>query len=461
MTARLLHTSAMLGALLILLSSESVWAQEVIEEVPEGVPEEADRSRLLYIDAPMPIQSELDTVLLELPPAVNPEEDPDYGLRSESIRQYSSTVADIEASGGVWDRSLAEELMSLGSLQQQQGNHPEAVETFDRAIHINRINAGLHTLEQIPAIEQLIQSHLVMGNWEEADIYNNYLFYVQQKAFGRNDPRLIPVLDKLATWNIQAFNIGYGELLGVRLREAQILFVAAARMVGAHFGSGDERRVEYLRNIANSSYLLSRNEDLLMELNQPEFRTSQSLLMSKLNEVGTWVLPPGFQAGERALQEISDFYREKDDAPYKLAEAITNVADWHLIFGRRKQAYEHYLEAWQVLQGQENSEEQIDRLFGQVVPLPTFAESVNNPASVYQTNSESDALNHDFADVTFDVNSNGLVRNVRVVSEETLSNSRHHNRLRSSIRDSYFRPVIVDGKPQRSNGNHFRYRYWY
>lgn len=457
MAPRLLHSSAMLIALLMLLSSESVLGQEVTDEAPA----EVGRSRLLYIDAPVSIQSGLDSVLPELPPVTNPEEDPDYGLRTESIRQYGSIVADIEANGGAWDRSLSEELMSLGSLQQQQGDHLEAVETFDRAIHINRINAGLHTLEQIPAIEQLIQSHLVMGNWEEADIYNNYLFYVQQKAFGQNDPRLIPVLDKLATWNIQAFNIGYGELLGVRLREAQILFVAAARMVGAHFGSGDERRVKYLRNIANSSYLLSRNQDLLMELNQPEFRTSQSLLMSKLNEVSTWVLPPGFQSGERALEEISDYYREKGGAPYKLAEAITNVADWHLIFGRRKQANEHYQEAWQVLQGQENSEELIDRLFGEVVPLPTFAESVDNPASTYQTKSESDALNHDFADVKFDVTTNGLVRNAQVVSEETVENARHHNRLRSSIRDSYFRPLIVEGKPQRSNGNHFRYRYWY
>ncbi len=51
---------------------------------------------------------------------------------------------------------------------------------------------------------------MALGNWEEADTYNNYLFHVQQKAYGLNDPRLIPVLDRLATWNVQAFKIGYG-----------------------------------------------------------------------------------------------------------------------------------------------------------------------------------------------------------------------------------------------------------
>lgn len=460
MAHRLLNFSAALTAVSMLLLVESVWAQEVPEEVSEEVPAQVDRSRLLYIDAPISVQSGLDPVLREIPEAPRPEEDPDYELRSESISRYSASVADIEATGGTWDESLAEELISLGELQQQQGDHLLAVETFDRAIHINRINSGLHTLEQIPAIEQLIQSHLAMGDWEQADVYNNYLYYVQQKAFGRDDPRLIPVLDKLATWNIQAFNIGYGELLGMRLREAQIMFLAAARMVGIHFGTTDERRVGYLRNIANSAYLLSRNQDLLMEINQPELRSSQTILMTTLNGAAS-VIPPGFQSGERALAEISDYYRERDDAPFELADAIANQADWYLIFNRRSQANEYYREAWQVLQEQDNSEELTDRLFGQVVPIPTFAKSVENPVAIYQANDESDALQHDFADLVFDVTASGLVRNATVITEETTEKSSHHARLRGIVRDSLFRPIIVDGEPQRSYGNHFRYRYWY
>ncbi len=456
MALRLPSFSIILAALLIRLASEAVLAQEPAEEVPPAV----DRSRLLYIEAPIAIQSELDPILLEVLVKPASEDDPDYISRAESISQYDSLVADIESVGGAWDRSLSEELAALGALQQQQGNHEQAVETLDRAIHINRINSGLHTLEQIPAIEQLIQSHLVMGNWEQADVYNNYLFYVQQKAFGRNDPRLIPVLDKLATWNIQAFNIGYGEMLGMRLREAQILFVAAARMVGVHFGKNDERFVSYLRNIANSSYLLSRNQDLLLETERPEYRSSQAMLMDKLNEHRP-VLPPGYQTGERALQDIVEYYREKGDAPYEFAEAVTNLADWYLMFGRRSQANDYYQAAWQVLLLQENSEELLQRLFGEVVPLPTFAESISNPAADYQADSQSDAINYDFADVMFDVTENGLVRNAKIVSEQTEENFSHHNSLRTNVRNSFFRPLIVDGEPQRSNGAYFRYRYWY
>ena len=454
-------------ALLLVMGQQVALAQEVEDEVLQVAevatvepPISPNWAKLLYIDTPVPIVEGLDFVLPASSALVVPLDEEAFSLRMESIRQYSSTVEDIESLGGTWDRGLPEELSSLGELQQQQGDHLLAVETFDRAIHINRINSGLHTLEQIPAIEQLIESHLAMGNWEQADIYNNYLFYIQQKSYGRNDPRLIPVLDKLATWNMQAFNIGYGELLGQRLRQAQILFVAAARMVGTHFGREDERFVAYMKNIANSSYLLSRNPNLMMELEQPDFRSYQTILMDSLTERSS-VLPPGFRSGEKALSDIVQFYQESGDSAYDLAEAIANLGDWYLVFDRRREANDHYQAAWLILQEEENSEELSASLFGQVVALPAFSETTTNPAAVYQNGLDSEVLSYDFVELTLDVSEAGTVRNARVVSEETEENSMMNNRVRSTVRSSYFRPLIVDGMPQRSNGHRFRYRYWY
>ena len=280
-------------------------------------------------------------------------------------------MADIELDGGAWDRDLVEELASLGRLQQQQGNHGGAIQTLDRAIHVNRINSGLYTLEQIPVVEQLISSHMALGDWEEADTYNNYLFHVQQKAYGLNDPRLIPVLDRLATWNIQAFKIGYGNLLGIKLRQSQIMFNAAARMVSLHFGKADKRFINYQRNIATSAYLVAKNPDLMAEIGNPEYRSMQQMLAEKLNGQRQ-VQPPGFQTGERALIEIAMFYQEQGHDSYGLAEAITHLADWYLMFGQRQGALKNYKLAWDMLQELEDSEELTQQLFGKVTPLPAF-----------------------------------------------------------------------------------------
>lgn len=444
-------------ALLLVLVSQSVVAQQTVDATAERV----TRSRLVRVEAPVAIEADIDPTLQPLDTVRDPAEDPEFANRQESISQYNTSVEAIEARGGVWDRSLVEELASMGLLQQQQGYHEEAIATFDRAIHVNRINSGLHTLEQIPVVEQLIQSYLSLGDWQNADIYNNYLFYVQQKAYGPDDPRLIPVLERLADWNIQAFNIGFGEARGIRLSSAQILFNAAARMVGVHFGRNDERFVGNLRKIANSAYLVSINPALMNALDRANFRSTQDALRQQLNERSP-SMPQGYTSGQAALAQIVSYNVEEGDSAYDLAEAITNLGDWYLLFNRRSAAADQYQQAWDVLQAQENSQQLQQQLFGQVVPLPTFIDKGEYLTTAPQIDGE-DSLSVGFADLIFDVTAGGVVRNVRLLDQEieTEANSSRLGQLRRTVRNSHFRPVVVDGQRQRTDDNRFRYRYWY
>ena len=452
--------SGLAPSLIAVLAGSLVHAQEAVES------EESVRSRspLLYVEAPVLVEDGVDPVMplraRLASPELDPESDPAFGQRSDSIRRYNSAVTDIELDGGAWDGGLVEELASLGRLQQQQGNHIGAIQTLDRAIHVNRINSGLYTLEQIPVVEQLIQSHMALGDWEEADIYNNYLYHVQQKAYGFDDPRLIPVLERLATWNLQAFKIGHGSLLGIKLRQSQIMFNAAARMVDVHFGKADERFINYQRNIASSAYLVAQNPDLMAQIDKSEYRTRQQVFAEQMNEQRQ-VQPSGFRTGERALLEVVMLYQEKGYGTYALAEAITHLADWYLIFGRRQSALKSYKLAWDMLQGLEDSEELTQQLFGSVTPLPAFGSSIEVPDAFYRTEDGSQALRFDYADLTFDVTENGLARNVESISEETEDNQAQLGKLRNSTRSMRFRPLVIDGEPQRSFENHFRYRYWY
>jgi hypothetical protein len=54
-----------------------------------------------------------------------------------------------------------------------------------------------------------------------------------------------------------------------------------------------------------------------------------------------------------------------------------------------------------------------------------------------------------------------LVRNIESISEETAENQGQLSKLRMRVRSMRFRPLVIDGEPQRTNENHFRYRYWY
>lgn len=441
---------------------ESAAATDADAEAPAQTspPAPEDRDRILYIDVPVPLQPGVDPVLP--PPFVSPvdEQDQEYQRRVQVIRDYNEAIVAIEAEGGAWDRNLVEELEALGTLQQQQGNHAEAIETLGRAMHIDRINNGLHTLQQVPVVEHMIDSYMALGDWASVDLYQNYLYYVQRKAYGVDDPRIIPVLHRLGEWNVEAFNIGFGDPLGVRLSTAQMLFNTAANMVGIHFGRSDERYVPYMRSIATSAYLASTHPDYMREVNRPEFRTAQDALRHQLHLTGREG-PQGFYAGEQALLEIVRLYHEQGDEPFLLAEAVTNLADWNLIFGRNREASDLYADAWQILSEQDNSEELIDRLFGQVIPIPTFSRLPTNLLLGASDSQDRPALHYDYADVRLDVTENGAAVNVEILSEETEANARQLSRLRREIRGTEFRPLLVDGVPQTSEGHLFRYRYWY
>ena len=59
------------------------------------------------------------------------------------------------------------------------------------------------------------------------------------------------------------------------------------------------------------------------------------------------------------------------------------------------------------------------------------------------------------------MNQFGAPRDVEVLTEETEENARQLSRLRRQIQRAIFRPLIVDGEIESSEGHIFRYRYWY
>ena len=411
--------SAFALLLVLLAGNSALLAQdEEAQPLPADSPE-TSTPQIIYIDVPQVLVEGEDPVYPTPVPAEDPQ-DPANLQRERTMAEYGTAVTAIEAQGGVWDPLLVEQLSALGELQQLQGDHETAVATYDRAMHNNRINNGLHTTDQVPIVEELIDSYLAMEDWDNADLYHDYLFFIQQKAYGGSDPRMIPVLEKLAQWNLQAFYMGYGETLGVRLSTAQLLYNAAVRMVGLHFGRQDERFVPYLRSIADSAFLVAQNPELLEELNRPDYRTNQDILASKIN-ARTSIVPTGFRTGEGALKEVITVFEEQDDEPYLLAEAYANLGDWYLLFEQRRNAQEQYTLAWELLATLEDGAALQQQLFGQVTPIPT---SEREPRLVWRRGSERFTpaeLEEGFVDLSFTVTRTGEVRRVESLAKRLRS----------------------------------------
>ena len=238
-----------------------------------------------------------------------------------------------------------------------------------------------------------------------------------------------------------------------------MLLSAGLRIVASHYGRQDERFLQYLRDLARSAYYVKMYPEYLAGMDQPEFRAKQENLRQKLNS--RTIYPRSFSLGEAALMDIIKYYIEEDGSVFAIAEAITHLADWYLIFERRADAQERYLQAWSLLSTEANGDELKKSLFGQVTPLPTFIEEPKNLEMRAASPKARSELQYSIADVSFTVSPTGAVRDLVVLAEENEGNANLFSRLRRSVRFSKFRPAIENGRPVSSKGHIFRYRYWY
>ena len=59
-------------------------------------------------------------------------------------------------------------------------------------MHVTRVNAGLNTVDQIPIVQNMINSHSALAQWAEVDLYQSYLFYIQQRILDPMTPGSFP-----------------------------------------------------------------------------------------------------------------------------------------------------------------------------------------------------------------------------------------------------------------------------
>lgn len=466
LTCLFARTGRLLCLCLCVLLAGPAFAQQEEQVTEEASTSTATVPLTIYMDAPEIFLAGEEPVFSAPAAVLDPEADPEFSTRAASIADYTERVAQIESQGGAWDANLIESLATLSDLQQRQGDYPAAIDSLNRALHISRINNGLNTTAQIEVVQQLIASHLALEDWNSADLYHNYLFYIQQKAYGSSDPRLIPDLVRLGDWHIEAFNRGVGDPLGLRLSTANILYQAAARLLAEFDSTNVSRFVSYQHRIAKTAFLIARNAELMTEIDRTQFRNQQGQLRDMLN-VNSVMLPGGFRSGEQALLDIISVYIGSGNT-VALAEAYIQLGDWYLLSERRRRAEEQYAVAWKLLVPPEENEEEDQQPpvqqpaeFSRIRIIPAYVQHDRWLSRPGLERPAISSLQWAEVDLSFTVTRNGLVRDIEILSEESVENAGHFARVSRELRRYRFRPLIVDGEMVESPDNQVRVRYWY
>ncbi len=96
-----------------------------------------------------------------------------------------------QARSGPYSEGLIGPLSDLALLYQDRGNHDLAAAVIHRVIQVVRANEGLHSLEQVPPIQQLIANEEAIGRAETAwELEQDLLTLVRRHP---GDMRTVPV----------------------------------------------------------------------------------------------------------------------------------------------------------------------------------------------------------------------------------------------------------------------------
>lgn len=363
-------------------------------------------------------------------------------------RTYLNAIEDIETDYGAYDLQLSQHLTSLGQQYQSIGEHAEAVQVFKRAMHVQRVNLGLYDMGQVPILESLIESQIALGEWETANDEYQYLFWLHRRNYGNDDPRMLPVINKLSNWHLNAYALNIHGGLFYHLTNAHDLYQIAVDLVSSNYGRNDLRMIDPLKGLTASNYFLAtyqaenQNKSSMtagsMPANEEERARLQQYIMNSYN------------SGRSAINRMVDVYTNNPDAPPASdIRAQIALGDWYLLFGKWHSALEIYQQSYQKLAADTDAQALTSELFDKPVALPDLPLIDGGKKSMINTDN--------FVLARFDVNAHGSVTNIDIIDAFPKNKSRMESRVRRALRQAKFRPRFENGEPVTTKDITHRY----
>jgi tetratricopeptide (TPR) repeat protein len=362
----------------------------------------------------------------------------------DAAKTINASVIMLEEHVGRYDQTLVEPLTILGRALHGQGNYPEAIDAYERAVHVTRINGGLHSTEQVTIIYQEAESWAAMGDLEHANHRHEYAYETLLRAYGLESVEIVPGMYELAHWYRQQNNIF----------SARALYQHAARALSLAYGMEDARLIPALQGIAET-YRAER----FPPYHNPHQKSGVSVSTGP-SAPGTYrarVQVNQFADGERALQQIVRIQEANPEATIgDVTVAMLDLADWNLMFESWERAFTLYEFCYKVL-GEEGeaTDEQLTTYFGE--PRPLYLPLPDGPST--PPADLSAVPTQGFVEMVYSVTEKGRIRKLTTVASEPpgLMDFKVHRAMRTAR----FRPRIEAGVAVTTPNLIYRHRFEY
>lgn len=388
--------------------------------------------------------------------AVNPQ-------TAQTITDYRRTIAALQSAHGAYAPGLGEALLGLGQAYSQAGAHGKAVETFRSGLYIDRVNAGLYTMTQMPYLEHLIEEYDRLGKLDKAGNMYSYMYWVYKRNYGDNDLRILQPIQRMQHWLHRVYERGEGSKLSlVIMQKLQAMNYKAIRILQASYGNTDPRLIEHLQQYSDAN--LYEAERLRKELEErqvaPTFRYCRAFELEpdrRSTLMDEYILKlisercRNYENGKLALEHILVIHKKNHLPKGSYVRALTRLGDWEMLFERRRVALHYYSRAYQMLDKSDPQNKELAELFGRPRILtatgPLLEADAGNGDATEDAGSDVKDSGGPSAVLSLDVTSTGRPTNIKVVQSTPPDDTKIQREARRYLKDSRFRPRLEDGKP--------------
>lgn len=341
-----------------------------------------------------------------------------------AIATVEAVIDDIEQRANRYHPDLAAPLLVLGDALAEVGDTAGAFGAYGRALHVTRVNHGLHHPSQVAAVYRQARLHAKQGDHAAANSRHEYAYDVLLRRYGGDDPALLPGLFALADWYLQNFNIF----------SARALYEHATTLAGERLGAAHPDRVRGLRSLA-ATYRSERFPPFYV---RRERSPARSYAGFQYRVAGQSV--NSFARGERALIEVVNIVQaQPDEPPEVLAQAMLELADWFLMFEKHRRAMSLYHRVWELLQ---HNPQLLARTFS--APTPLYLPLPRGPAMPAGGAAEA---KQGVVELSIDVDEKGLVSRLSTVRSEP--EDLMDFKVRRAVRRARYRPTF-DGEASKA-----------
>ena len=343
------------------------------------------------------------------------------GEYPEAINIVELEIETIERRSNRYNIELARPLVVLGDALAGVGDRDGALGAYDRAVHVTRVNLGLHHPSQVPIVYREAAIRATLGEFKRANHRHEYAYGILLRSHGGASPELLPGMFELADWYLSNYNIF----------SARALYEHALAVADHRLNRDDPQRIRALRSVA-ATYRSER-----FPPDQPAREDRQSTGTQIGFRYGTMPTINNFARGERALIEVINAVRaseSKTDAD--VAIAILELGDWFLMFRKHERATTLYQRVWELLQ---SDPALLARTFES--PTPLYLPLPRNPERDAKTLNARPR--NGVVELLVQVDESGAVDKIAMVRSEP--EDLMDKKVRRAVRRARFRPAF-DGQ---------------